>query len=59
MHLGKGDGTLGEAKGSTSRGFPTSIAVADVNGDGKPDVIVTLKDLDKVAVFLRGRHLGK
>jgi hypothetical protein len=59
VHLGKGDGTLGEAKGYDIEGFPTSIAVADVNGDGKLDVIVTLKDLDKVAVFLGDGSLGK
>lgn len=39
--LGNGDGTfqLPESYG-TGGGFATSIAIVDVNGDGKPDVVV-------------------
>jgi hypothetical protein len=39
--LGNGDGTFQTAVAYDSGGFePTSIAVGDVNGDGKPDVVV-------------------
>ena len=39
--LGKGDGTFGTVVVYASGGrFADSIAVADVNGDGKPDLIV-------------------
>ena len=40
--LGNGDGTFGAAAHYTSGGsFPTSVAVADVNRDSKPDLLVT------------------
>ncbi len=40
--LGNGDGTFQPSQGYSSGGFgPDSIAVEDVNGDGKPDVIVS------------------
>jgi len=40
--LGKGDGTFNGAVTYSSGGsFPASVAVADVNGDGKPDLLVT------------------
>ena len=39
--MGTGDGTFLAAVHYSSGGFlPTSVAVADVNGDGKPDLIV-------------------
>jgi hypothetical protein len=39
--LGKGDGTFQKAVGYASGGaYASSIAVADVNGDGKPDLLV-------------------
>jgi Bacterial Ig-like domain (group 3)/FG-GAP-like repeat/FG-GAP repeat len=39
--LGNGDGTFQTAASYGSGGtFPTSVAVADVNGDGKPDLLV-------------------
>jgi hypothetical protein len=39
--LGKGDGTFGAASSYASGGYDAaSIAVADLNGDGKPDLIV-------------------
>ena len=39
--LGNGDGTFQAARIQDSGGLnPTSVAVADVNGDGKPDLIV-------------------
>jgi hypothetical protein len=40
--LGNGDGTFKPAVAYGSGGyFATSVAVADVNGDGKPDLLVT------------------
>jgi len=39
--LGNGDGTFQSAQTYSSGGYEaTSIAVADVNGDGKPDIVV-------------------
>jgi len=39
--LGNGDGTFQAAVMYASGGYSQSLAVADVNGDGKPDLIVT------------------
>jgi hypothetical protein len=38
--LGKGDGTFGPPKTLDTGSYALSVAVADVNGDGKPDIIV-------------------
>jgi hypothetical protein len=51
--LGKGDGTFGSAINFSSGGsVPTSLAVADVNGDGKPDVLATNEQSYSVTVLL-------
>jgi hypothetical protein len=40
--IGRGDGTLGAAMSYPGGGqdYATSVAVSDVNGDGRPDVVV-------------------
>jgi hypothetical protein len=38
--LGKGDGTFGPLQPVALLSHPAPIAVADVNGDGKPDIII-------------------
>jgi hypothetical protein len=40
--LGNGDGTLQPAQTYPAGYEPTSIAVADVNGDGRPDLVVSI-----------------
>ena len=51
--LGKGDGTLQPVVTYDSGGVdPTSIAVADVNGDGKPDLLVVNGSNNTVGVLL-------
>jgi hypothetical protein len=39
-------------------GMPSSIAVGDFNGDGKPDLAVTLVDANKVVVLLNSTATG-
>lgn len=42
VFLGKGDGAFGSPVSFGSGGLgPTSVTIADVNGDGKPDLVVT------------------
>jgi VCBS repeat protein/centrosomal CEP192-like protein len=53
VYMGKADGTF-TALAPFSTGAataPTAVAVADFNGDGKPDLAVTLNGADKVAIF--------
>jgi VCBS repeat protein len=50
--LGNGDGTFQSAVTYGSGGsYPVSIAVADVNGDGKPDLAVTSPGSNTVGCF--------
>ena len=50
IFLGNGDGTFGAESdfslknGSTTYVNPYKAAVADINGDGKPDMVVTIQD---------------
>ena len=48
--LGNGDGTFQAPMNYNLGGYPVSVAVADVNGDGRPDIIVA--NLIDVAVLL-------
>jgi hypothetical protein len=51
--LGNGDGTFTPASQSLPVGeYPSSIVSADFNGDGKPDLAVTISETNSVAVFL-------
>jgi hypothetical protein len=55
VSLGNGDGTFRPAVAYTVGRNPISVAVADVNGDGKPDLIVGTIAADpaaKIAVLL-------
>jgi hypothetical protein len=45
--LGNGDGTFQPAATYASGGSAASVAVADVNGDGKPDLVVANYCADK------------
>ena len=51
--LGNGDGTFQEATGSPYAvgKNPSSVVVADFNGDGNPDFAVTNKDDNTISIF--------
>jgi hypothetical protein len=55
--LGNGDGTFQPAVTFSSGGEALAMAVADVNGDGKPDVAVA--NYNAVGVLLNNTTLGK
>jgi hypothetical protein len=47
--LGKGDGTFGPPQTFSLGYYPRTVAVVDVNRDGKPDLVVTVKtDLSNI-----------
>src|SRR5207237_1197148 len=50
--LGKGDGTFARAVEYAVREFPNSVAVADLNGDSKPDLASANSGSDSVSVLL-------
>ena len=51
--LGKGDGTFGPAVRYSSGGSqPYAVAVADLNGDGRPDLAVANALSSSIAVLL-------
>jgi hypothetical protein len=55
--LGNGDGTF-RAPLTFSAGIPTSVAVADVNGDGNPDLLVANWDNPGTVAVLLGNGDG-
>ncbi len=55
--LGNGDGTF-QPPVTFSAGIPTSVAVADVNGDGIPDVVVGNWDNPGTVAVLLGKGDG-
>ncbi len=50
--LGDGKGNFSVARNYTGPGQATSLAVADFNGDGKPDVATANNDTDTTSVYL-------
>src|SRR4029079_1097125 len=56
--LGNGDGTFGAPATFATGALSSSIAVADVNRDGKVDLVVGNEDSDSVSVLL-GNGDGK
>jgi hypothetical protein len=52
VSLGNGDGSFQPPISSPTNFFPLGIKVADLNGDGKADLIITEPDAKKVSVLL-------
>jgi hypothetical protein len=50
--LGKGDGTFQIEQSYPVAASPRSVAVADLNGDGIPDIVVANRDSNTVSVLL-------
>ena len=53
VYLGNGDGTFSSTPvNSTISGNPVYFAVGDFNGDGTPDIAVTVEGTDQVSILL-------
>ena len=54
VHLGNGDGTFQAARDFAAGRGPSSVAVADFNGDGRPDLVAANSGIgsDNVSVLL-------
>ncbi|HSZ57081.1 MAG TPA: FG-GAP-like repeat-containing protein, partial [Tepidisphaeraceae bacterium] len=50
--LGKGDGTFQSPQFVNVGTYPESVAISDLNGDGKPDIIVANAGSDNVSVLV-------
>jgi VCBS repeat protein len=50
--FGNGDGTFGARKDLVTGGYPSSTAVGDLNGDGRPDLVVANYVPNALSVFL-------
>ncbi len=50
--IGNGNGSFASPVSYTTGSFPGSLAVADLNADGKPDVVVVNFETNSVSVFL-------
>jgi len=48
---GNGDGTFRSASGFSTATLPSSVAIGDVNADGKPDLVVTNEVSENVSVL--------
>jgi hypothetical protein len=56
--LGDGKGNLATAKVYRAEPSLYGLAVADLNGDGKPEVVAASQDADKAVVMLNDGHGG-
>ena len=52
MLLNKGDGTFGRKHDFTTGEYPTSVALGDATGDGKPDIVSTDAETENVSVLV-------
>ena len=50
--LGNGDGTFQAQTTYATGAAPNSVAIGDVNGDGRPDLVVANSDSNTVSVLL-------
>lgn len=56
-HRSRGDGTFGpEVQVATTLGVPTQLAVADLTGDGLPDLLATSAYTNTVELFKNRTH---
>ncbi len=51
--LGNGDGSFQDPQLFDAGDFPNSVAVADLNGDGTPDIVTANADPSDVSVLSR------
>jgi hypothetical protein len=46
VYLGKGDGTFGKPSSLSAAAYPGALTIADMNHDGRPDIVVSTTDTD-------------